>query len=214
MSMGAEPYGLGIWNAAFINSLYSREKQRELKAYKAKVDPNNILNPGKFFGINSRMISALVFHPAVFGFSLNLMTLLSPLIGKAAALLGENKNVNKLDFELSIHACAKCGNCMAVCPAYLVTQNEGSTAKGKLALAKKLIDHKEVTAEEAANVFMCMHCKACEEICQTNLELMKLWDAVEERIEGRFGRPEAQITAFLKKVDDSKEYWAMVERNS
>ena len=214
MSMGAEPYGLGIWNAAFINSLYSREKQRELKAYKAKVDPNNILNPGKFFGINSRVISALVFHPAVFGFSLNLMTLLSPLIGKAAALLGENKNVDKLDFELSIHACAKCGNCMAVCPAYLVTQNEGSTAKGKLALAKKLIDRKEVTVEEAANVFMCMHCKACEEICQTNLELMMLWDALEKRIEGRFGRPDAQIAEFLKKVDDSKEYWAMVERNN
>ena len=214
MSVGAEPYGLGIWNASFINSLYSREKQRALKTYKKKVDPNNILNPGKFFAINSRVISALVFHPAVFGFSMNLMTLLSPVIGKAAALLGKNTKIDKLDFELSIHACAKCGNCMAVCPAYLVTQNEGSTAKGKLALAKKLIDRKEVTAEEAANVFMCMHCKACEEICQTNLELMKLWDAVEERIEGRFGRPEAQIAAFLKKVDDSKEYWAMVERNN
>jgi FAD/FMN-containing dehydrogenase/NAD-dependent dihydropyrimidine dehydrogenase PreA subunit len=214
VSMGAEPYGLGIWNASFINSLYSREKQRELKAYKAKVDPNNILNPGKFFRVNSRVISDLVFHPAVFGFSMNLMTLFSPLIGKAAALLGKNKNVDKLDFELSIHACAKCGNCMAVCPAYLITQNEESTAKGKLALAKKLIDRKEVTAEEAANAFMCMHCKACEEICQTNLELMMLWDAIEKRVEGKFGRPDAQIAEFLKKVDGSKEYWAMVERNN
>jgi ferredoxin len=215
VSMGAEPYGLGLWNAAFINFRYSREQQRELRAYKVKVDPNNILNPGKFFSINSRVISALVFHPAVFGFSLNLMTLLSPVIGKvAAALLGEDKKIDNLDFELSIHACAKCGNCMAVCPAYLVTQDEGSTARGKLALAKKLINGKEVTREEAASAFMCMHCKACEEICQTNLDLMMLWDAVEKRIEGRFGRPETQITEFLKKVDASKDYWAMVERNN
>jgi Na+-translocating ferredoxin:NAD+ oxidoreductase RnfC subunit len=88
------------------------------------------------------------------------------------------------------------------------------TAKGKIALAKKLIEGKEVTREEAENVFMCMHCKACEEICQTNLELMMLWDALEKRIEGKFGRPEDKITEFLKKVDDSKDYWEMVERNN
>jgi ferredoxin len=59
-----------------------------------------------------------------------------------------------------------------------------------------------------------MHCKACEEICQTNLELMMLWDALEKKIEEKFGRPETQITEFLKKVDESKAYWAMVERNN
>jgi FAD/FMN-containing dehydrogenase/NAD-dependent dihydropyrimidine dehydrogenase PreA subunit len=215
VSLGAEPYGLGLWNAAFVNYLYSSEKLSEMKAYKAKVDPNNILNPGKFFGINSNGISALVFHPAVFGLFMNLLMLLSPVIGKMVTLLlGKDEKIDSLDFELSTHACAKCGNCMAVCPAYLITKNEGVTAKGKTALAKKLIAGKKVTAEEAANAFMCMHCKACEEICQTNLELMMFWDALEKRIEGTYGRPEAQITEFLKKVDESKEYWDMVERNS
>ncbi len=71
-----------------------------------------------------------------------------------------------------------------------------------------------MTQEEAAAAFLCMHCKACEEICQTNLELMMLWDALEKRLEGQFGRPEAQIAEFLKKVDASTEYWDMVERNS
>ncbi|MFC1847427.1 4Fe-4S dicluster domain-containing protein [Chloroflexota bacterium] len=119
-----------------------------------------------------------------------------------------------MDFELSIRACAKCGNCMAVCPAYLVTKNEALTAKGKIALAKKLLAGQVVTPEEAANAFLCMHCKACEEVCQTNLELMMLWDAIEKRLESKFDRPEAQISEFLKKVDDSKEYWNMVERNN
>lgn len=215
VSLGAEPYGLGLWNASFINYLYSRDKLSDLKAYKAKVDPNNILNPGKFFGINSNGISALIFHPAVFGFSMSLLILLSPIIGKLATLLlGKDEKIDNLDFELSIHACAKCGNCMAVCPAYLITKNEGVTAKGKIALANKIITGKEVTAQEAANAFMCMHCKGCEDICQTNLELMMFWDALEKRIEGKYGRPEAQIKEFLKKVDDSKEYWDMVERNN
>jgi len=30
------------------------------------------------------------------------------------------------------------GNCLAECPAYLVTKDEAVTAKGKIALAKKL----------------------------------------------------------------------------
>src|SRR4030042_5559926 len=102
--------------------------------------------------------------------------------------MGKDKKVDNLDFELTTHACAKCGNCIAVCPAYLVTGNEEVTAKGKIALAKKLIDGKPVTKEEAENVFMCMHCKACEEISQTNLVLMTLWDAMEERMDRTVGR--------------------------
>jgi Na+-translocating ferredoxin:NAD+ oxidoreductase RnfC subunit len=143
------------------------------------------------------------------------LTLLSPVVGKAATtLLGKDRKVDRLDFELSIHACAKCGNCLAVCPAYLVTQNEAVTAKGKLSLAKKLLNNQKVTREESANAFLCMHCKACEEICQTNLELMNLWDALEERIEGRFGRPQEQISEFLQRIDASQDYWKMVERNN
>jgi ferredoxin len=217
VSMGAEPYGLGIWNAAFINHLYNTEKRRDLLAYKAKVDPNNIMNPGKFFGIQSKFcnIPAAIFRPAIFSFSINLLILLSPIVGRIATLLmGKDQKVDSLDFELTTHACAKCGNCIAVCPAYLVTKNEEVTAKGKIALAKKLIEGRPVTKEEAENVFMCMHCKACEEICQTNLELMMLWDALEKRVESKFGRPEDKISEFLKKVDDSKDYWEMVDRNN
>ena len=217
LSMGAEPYGLGIWNAGFINYLYNSEKKQKLLAYKAQVDPNNIMNPGKFFGIKSKFfnIPAVVFRPAILNFSIRMLILLSPVIGRIATLiLGKNKKVDSLDFELTTHACAKCGNCIAVCPAYLVTGNEEVTAKGKIALAKKLIDGKKVTQEEAENVFMCMHCKGCEEICQTNLELMMLWDALEKRMEAKVGRPEDKISEFLKKVDASKDYWEMVDRNN
>ena len=215
VGFGAEPYGLGLWNAAFINSLFTREKKLDLFAYKRRVDPNNILNPGKFFSINSIVITALLFHPVFFNISMGFVSFLSPVIGKAVTLFfGKNEKVDTLDYELTTHACANCGNCLAVCPAYLVTGNEAVTAKGKIALAKKLIDGRTVTKEESENAFMCMHCKACEEICQTNLELMTLWDSLEKRIEAKIGRPEEKINEFLKKVDDSKDYWEMVDRNN
>ena len=217
VSMGAEPYGLGLWNAPFINHFFTPAQKSEWQAYKAKVDPNGIMNPGKFFGVKSKWmnIPALVFSPAIFGVSMNLLRVLAPVVGRMATLfLGKDKPIDSLDLELSTHACAKCGNCIAVCPAYLVTNNEAVTAKGKVALAKKLFEGEEVTKEEAMKAFYCMQCKACEEICQTNLELMMLWDALEKRIEGKFGRPDAQIMEFLKEVDGSKEYWEMVDRNN
>jgi len=215
LNLGAEPYGLGIWNASFINHLYSKSKQQELRAYKAKVDPNNIMNPGKFFAIKSKFfnIPAQIFHPFILGIGMQVMIFSAPVTGRVVRMIfGKDQKLDSLDIELSTHACAKCGNCIAVCPAYLVTGNEAITAKGKVALAKKLLEGKNVTPEEAAKAFMCMHCKACEEICQTNLELMMLWDALEKRIEGTFGRPDVLIADFLKNVDQSNEYWEMVDR--
>ena len=208
---GAEPYGLGIWNAGFINHLYNDKQKKELLAYKAKVDPNNIMNPGKFFRVNSFM-----FNPSVFNFGIGALSVLTPILGTLTTIfLGKVKKVDDLDFELTTHACAKCGNCIAVCPAYLVTGNEEMTAKGKIALAKKLIEGKPITKDEAEKVFMCMHCRACEEICQTNLELMNLWDALEKRIETiTGGRPAEKIDEFIKKVDASSEYWEMIDRNN
>ncbi len=215
MSHGAEPYGLGLWNAGFIKHMYRPDKLREIKNYKTEADPKNILNPGKPLSSGGKGLSGLVFHPAVFGLLINLLTFVAPVLGRIIVLLlGKNKQLDSLDIEMSTHACAKCGNCMAVCPAYLVTGDEESTAKGKIAVAKKLQSNQPVTKEEVTAAFQCMHCRACEEICQTNLELMTLWDVLEKKLEEKYGRPKAEVSEFLKKVDESQEYWDMVERNS
>ena len=125
--------------------------------------------------------------------------------------MGKEKHVDSLDYELSLHACARCGSCLSECPAYLVTGNEAVTAKGKIALARKLLKDQPISHEEGWNVFLCMHCRACEEVCQTNLDLMSLWDALEAKIESKYGRPDVQIKEFLDRVDENDEYWDMVE---
>lgn len=217
VSKGAMPYGLGIWNAPFINSLFDSKELSKLQKYKEKVDPNNIMNRGKFFSVGSKWLNipSIIFKPSIFNIAISSLAVLSPIIGRIITLiLGKNKKVDTLDIKLSTHACAKCGNCITVCPAYLITKNENVTAKGKVALAKKLLSGKRIKKKESDDAFFCMHCKACEEVCQTNLELIPLWESIEERLEKKFGRPREAITEFLKKVDESEEYWEMVERNS
>ena len=46
---------------------------------------------------------------------------------------------------------------------------------------------------------MCMHCKGCEEICQTNLELMNLWDALEKSLKEKFELAAAPDRRIFKK---------------
>jgi len=83
-------------------------------------------------------IPSTAFNPMFFNTGIYVMIMLSPLIGKIASFVfGRHEKIDKLEIELSTHARAKCGSCIAVCPAYLVTKNEGVTAKGKVALAKK-----------------------------------------------------------------------------
>jgi hypothetical protein len=43
---------------------------------------------------------------------------------------------------------------------------------------------------------------------------MNLWDALEKRLENKFGRPDDKIAGFLRDVENSSEYWEMVESNS
>ena len=78
-------FGMPLLSITFYNA----EKKRDLLAYKTKVDPNNIMNPGKFFSVKSKFLNipALIFKPAIFSFSMKFMILLSPVIGKITTLL-------------------------------------------------------------------------------------------------------------------------------
>ena len=47
---GGRPYGVGLWNSAYLPRLFSREQLAELRRRKARLDPQGIMNPGKLYG--------------------------------------------------------------------------------------------------------------------------------------------------------------------
>ena len=159
VALGAEPYGLGIWNAPFIDALYSGAKKRELVAFKAKVDPNGIMNPGKFFRVrpNGMNIPAAVFNPGPFsGFPCRLLSrVVADRRERSPPCSWERiRRLTSLDFELTTHACAKCGNCIAVCPAYLVTRMKRSRQKGRSPWQKSL-SKAERSPGKKRKLFLC-----------------------------------------------------------
>lgn len=193
----------------------------EYKRYKERVDPYHILNPGKFFEIKTKYLRVPrgLFRTSFFDLVFKTLIPLSSILGKLAGVNGgphlHPKGVSgKVFMRIAPYACAKCGSCIPVCPAYLVTGDERVTARGKLLALKDLLEGRGISREEAELVFLCLHCKACDNVCQSELPLAEVWDALEEELEKLYGRPEERISRFVKMVEESEEYKCFIDEHS
>ena len=54
LKAGGGPYGIGIWNAFYLQEFHGADKVRELKATKKRLDPKDIMNPGKLYQVKTR----------------------------------------------------------------------------------------------------------------------------------------------------------------
>jgi Fe-S oxidoreductase len=86
-----------------------------------------------------------------------------------------------LDIEPTV--CAKCGFCTFVCPAYLDTLWDSQSPRGKLNQLRELIKaNKPIPPDFAERLFYCTLCGACQEICQTNIPLLRFWQLTRQEI--------------------------------
>jgi FAD/FMN-containing dehydrogenase/ferredoxin len=216
---GGAPYGVGIWNTPFITSKYSRIHLKKLKQKKIEIDPENTLNPNKFFKIKGRFFSipSLFLHPIIFRPVLALSHLLAPILGLMARLTGQEsqsrwdippaeKNHGEDLLHQSALRCTSCGACISVCPAYHITEDEMVTGRAKLRMAEEIKKGLVLYHEEAHAPFQCLHCGLCEEVCQTQLPLRDCYLVLEDWLEDRFGSPSETVLNFVEKLDSRREF--------
>ncbi len=84
------------------------------------------------------------------------------------------------DFDLSaveeeIANCMRCGNCQATCPYYQETGFESSVARGKIALAKSVLQGKIKYTPTLAERFECLTCYACNATCPCGIQIDKIF---------------------------------------
>lgn len=71
----------------------------------------------------------------------------------------------------AIDKCVRCGKCMSVCPVYKQTLEEGSVARGKIALLKADINGKTDLGKRMKDLLShCLLCGACAEACAGGVE--------------------------------------------
>ncbi|MHB0987234.1 MAG: (Fe-S)-binding protein [Bellilinea sp.] len=66
--------------------------------------------------------------------------------------------------------CIRCGLCLAVCPTYRVYKNETASPRGRVALARKSLDGElELTPNLVEQMYACLDCLACNDICPVGI---------------------------------------------
>ena len=203
------PYAIGIWNQPFVRFVIPREKMAELKKMNRQLDPDDLFNPGKFLSKRAKLTGAfgVFLKERLSLFAMSSLLAMASLAGRISIRLFASKEEAKLsDLELSSLACARCGSCINVCPAFLVTGRETVTGRGKLLLYRRIKEGTPVSGEEARRLFLCIKCHACEEVCQTRLPLLSAYEELEDFVEERYGRPKELIEGFVAEVEASPEY--------
>ena len=221
IQIGAKPYSIGVWFFPFSDAEDKDRVQRLLDAKNA-LDPQGVMNSGKYFSLSGRFggLGGLAFSPRFMKPAFKTMLLFLPITSRVMrslvslneSLLPKRGPPNAADLERIANECAMCGACVSVCPAYLVLRDERVTARGKLMTAMALARGGRITKEHSDRTFLCMRCKACEQVCQSKLELVAAYDVLEKDLENKYGKDQQEIERFIKYAEASPEYDKLIER--
>lgn len=206
LQSGAKPYGIGIWNLPLLKKKFSPAELKKYSRFKKELDPERLINPGKSF---SKSLLITSFLKLAYQSSALFPPKNSLFKGFIKSISHNGEKARPLVSEED--ACANCGACTIVCPAYLMRRNEIVTAKGKLFLRKKLLNGSPLSREIAENVFLCLHCRLCEQVCQSKLSLVPLWEELEALVEKTYGRPQEKIAEFIKEVEQRPDYTNLLD---
>jgi glycolate oxidase iron-sulfur subunit len=101
------------------------------------------------------------------------------------------KAAAKLDRILrrEVAGCAKCGACAAVCPVYAEMRHEAFCARGKLMLARALVENRLESTDSLQDIFNnCLMCLACVQNCGSGVRVDEVVTAARELLLARQGR--------------------------
>jgi glycolate oxidase iron-sulfur subunit len=106
------------------------------------------------------------------------------------------------DAKKYVSQCDRCGTCLPVCPLFEAKDVETSSARGKNAIARALIEGGvEPTPDVLAAVNFCLLCRACVETCPSKVRTDDAMINVRQYLINRAGGPRLKykaISSFLK----------------
>jgi glycolate oxidase iron-sulfur subunit len=89
-----------------------------------------------------------------------------------------------------LRACVHCGFCTATCPTYLLTGDELDGPRGRIYLAKDMLEkNRPADPTTVKHLDRCLTCLACMTTCPSGVHYMHLVDHARQHIERTYVRP-------------------------
>ncbi|MCL5734231.1 MAG: (Fe-S)-binding protein [Actinobacteria bacterium] len=98
--------------------------------------------------------------------------------------------LDKFVDETEPWVCTQCGYCRTVCPIFEQVGWESASPRGKLYYIKELLRRTEsqqgvIDDEFVKRIFQCTLCVRCEGICQTKIDMGRLWQGIRAELGSR-----------------------------
>jgi len=169
---GGRPYSTGLYFTRKSESILGKERKKNIKAYKKKVDPKKILNPDKVLG------GTLV------GRAVELMSHFEPLIrpfgNNVVTQVGErfHKPVRGIPADVAWYAyvCSQCGYCLDECDQFFGRGWESQSPRGKWYWLRQYMEGKVKWDQFMVDTMVvCTTCEFCNLRCSAALPIESSW---------------------------------------
>ncbi|MBZ0155205.1 MAG: (Fe-S)-binding protein [Alphaproteobacteria bacterium] len=98
---------------------------------------------------------------------------------------------------VELEACARCGECQVWCPVYAQDSRECISARGKLALLRRMVGGSLPEGEFPElleGLFECSACGQCHVVCPVRINTPELWEQARQSFAGAgISQPENQV---------------------
>jgi len=203
---GGRAYASGLYLTREAAQVYG-PNLKALQDFKAKEDPQNLLNPGKLSGkAGMRFLIgfASAFEPIARAFG-----------NRARPALKETwRETRKIpgDVVWNAYSCAQCGYCRNVCTLYEGKGWESSSPRGKWYFVRQVAEGKAKFDQEITDRFlMCTTCEKCDFVCQLDLPVEPNWAALRGELiySGKYKfRSFPAFEMMAASIDTNKNIWA------
>jgi len=169
---GGRPYATGLYFAAKAVAVLGGERVRKIKEFKARTDPQKILNPGKVTGgglLEVAMRIAGVLEPLIRPFGNSVIT----KVGETP--VGEVKGI-PADVAWYAYACSQCGYCVEECDQFYGRGWESQSPRGKWYWLRQYLEGRAQWDQKMVDtIIACTTCELCNRRCSAALPIEESW---------------------------------------
>jgi Fe-S oxidoreductase/FAD/FMN-containing dehydrogenase len=169
---GGREYSTGLYFTKKVNDVLGKDRVQRLRKFKAQVDPNDVMNPGKVLGnglVGTFLSLASTFEP-----------LIRPLGNAVEVDVGERIKKDVRDIPADVvwysYACSQCGYCVDECDQFYGRGWESQSPRGKWYWLREHIEGRENWDQKMVDTFLvCTTCELCNDRCSAVLPIESSW---------------------------------------